>query len=107
MKASQLLITFLAGYLIWISIPTILLAQDFEVPRSSPKASVSQHIGITNINVDYCRPSVKDRKIFGELIPFGKVWRTGANEATTISFPHEIKMEDKSIPPGKYALFWC
>jgi hypothetical protein len=105
MKASQLLITFLAGYLIWISIPTILLAQDFDVPRPSPKASVSQHIGVTKIHVDYCRPSVRDRKIFGELIPFGKVWRTGANEATTISFPHEIEMENKSIPPGKYALF--
>lgn len=105
MKASQLRIAFFASYLYWISIPTILLAQDFDVPRSSPKASVSQHIGVTKIDVGYCRPSAKSRKIFGELIPFGKVWRTGANEATTISFPHEIKMEDKSIQAGKYALF--
>jgi len=84
---------------------SLLFAQEFDVPRSSPKASVSQHIGVTNIAINYCRPSVNKRKIFGELIPFGKVWRTGANEATTISFPHDVKIEGNSINAGKYSIF--
>ena len=83
----------------------LLQAQDFDVPRPSPKASISQHIGVTPIKIDYCRPRTKGRKIFGELIPHGKVWRTGANEATIISFPHDLKIEGQGISAGKYALF--
>ncbi len=90
---------------IWVSNPGILLAQNFDIPRPSPKASVSQHIGVTAVIVEYGRPGVKDRKIFGDVIPFGKVWRTGANEATTISFPHNIHIEGQEIAAGKYGLF--
>ena len=90
---------------IWVSNTGILLAQNFDIPRPSPKASVSQHIGVTAVVVEYGRPGVKDRKIFGDVIPFGKVWRTGANEATTISFPHNIHIEGKEIAAGKYGLF--
>lgn len=92
-------------FFLWIIYLDSVIAQDFDVPRSSPKASISQHIGVTPIKIEYCRPSVKGRKIFGELIPFGKVWRTGANEATTMSFPHDLKIEGQEIPAGKYALF--
>lgn len=90
---------------IWISSLLVLHAQDFDIPRSSPKASVSQHIGVTPVVIQYGRPGVKDRKIFGDVIPFGKVWRTGANEATTISFPHNIHIEGQEIAAGKYGLF--
>lgn len=83
----------------------LLQAQDFDVPRPSPKASISQHIGVTPIKIEYCRPRTKGRKIFGELIPYGKVWRTGANEATIISFPHDLLIGGKEISAGKYALF--
>ena len=76
-----------------------------ETPRPSPKASISQMIGVCKIQIDYCRPSVKERKIFGELVPFDIVWRAGADEATTISFNHEISVYGNKIRPGKYALF--
>ena len=83
----------------------LLQAQDFDVPRPSPKASISQHIFVTPIKIDYCRPKTKGRKIFSELIPYGKVCRTGANEASIISFPHDLKIEGQGISTGKYALF--
>ena len=80
-------------------------AQQLDVPRSSPKAAVSQHIGICKVSLTYSRPSVKSRSIFGKLVPFDKVWRAGANEATIIEFSHVVKIEGHTIPPGKYGLF--
>ena len=65
--------------------------QDANIPRPSPKASVSQTIGVADVVVNYCRPSARDRKVFGGLVPLGKVWRAGANEATTISFSYSVK----------------
>ena len=91
--------------LAFLCLPSIVKSQDLDIPRASSKARVSQHIGVTNIDVSYCRPGVKSRKIFGELIPFGKVWRTGANEATVISFNHDIEIEGVKISAGKYGLF--
>ena len=63
-----------------------LVAQAQELPQPSPAASVSQRIGLTDINVEYSRPGVKDRVIFGDLVPFDQIWRTGANKNTTIEF---------------------
>lgn len=103
-KRKIFLISLFACSALFIS-ATILPAQDFDVPRSSPKASISQHIGVTKIDLEYCRPSVRGRKIFGDLIPFGTVWRTGANEASTITFPHDLKIVGQNIAAGKYALF--
>lgn len=85
--------------------PISLAAQNLNIPRVSPKSSVSQYIGVTNISIEYSRPSVKERHIFGDLIPYSKVWRTGANEATTISFSHSAKIEGITVPSGKYAIF--
>lgn len=82
-----------------------IYAQAIDIPRPSPKASVSQMIGVNNISVTYGRPSVKGRKIIGGLVPYDKVWRAGANEATTISFEHSVIFEGNPIIKGTYGLF--
>ncbi len=74
------------------------------LPRISPKASVSQTVGITDITIDYCRPGVKGRVIWGELVPYNEPWRTGANEATIISFSSDVMVAGNKLAKGKYAL---
>ena len=74
-------------------------------PRPSPKASVSQTVGVTEIDISYSSPGVKGRQIWGGLVPHGQIWRTGANEATTIAFSTDVQVEGKPLPAGKYALF--
>ncbi|MCL1894542.1 MAG: DUF2911 domain-containing protein [Holophagaceae bacterium] len=74
-------------------------------PQKSPKASVSQVVGVCTVTIEYHRPGIRNRPIWGELVPFGEVWRTGANEATTISFSHAVKVAGNPVPAGKYALF--
>lgn len=83
---------------------TINYAQD-DLPRLSPKASVSQAVGYAEVAITYSRPGVKDREIWGKLVPYNEVWRTGANEATTIEFSKDVKIEGNNVPAGKYALF--
>ena len=73
--------------------------------RVSPKASVMQTVGFTDVTIDYSRPGVKGRTIWGELVPYNKVWRAGANEATTINFSTDVTIEGKSLPAGKYGFF--
>lgn len=82
----------------------ISFAQDFRTPRPSPDATVSQYVGVTNITVDYSSPAVKGRKIWGELVPFGQVWRTGANEATTITFTDAVSINGNELAAGTYAI---
>jgi len=76
-----------------------------KVPQPSPKSSLEQVVGLTNVTVEYSRPSVKGRRIFGDLVPFGKVWRTGANENTTISFSDDVIIDGKTLKKGKYSLY--
>ena len=76
-----------------------------DLPRLSPKASIMQNIGITKVEINYNRPAVRDRKIWGDLVPFDKVWRAGANEATTIEFSTNVKINGNLVPKGKYAIF--
>ena len=73
--------------------------------RLSPKASVMQTVGFTDVTIDYSRPGVKGRTIWGALVPYNKVWRAGANEATTINFSTDVTIEGKSLPAGKYGFF--
>ena len=76
--------------------------------RLSPNAAVSQTIGTTVVTVQYGRPSVKGRSVFGEgseLAPTGQVWRTGANEATTFTVSNDVRIEGQPLPVGTYALF--
>jgi hypothetical protein len=73
--------------------------------RESPAASVSQDLGLTKVEIAYHRPAVKGRVIWGGLVPYGKVWRAGANEATTISFSGPVKVAGHDVPGGTYAFF--
>ncbi len=73
--------------------------------RVSPKAKVSQVIGTTEVTVTYSRPHVRGRKVWGALVPYGAVWRAGANEATTLRFTDSVKVDGKPLPAGTYALF--
>lgn len=75
------------------------------MPRVSPAASVSQDLGFTTIKIQYHRPGVKGRKIWGGLVPYGQIWRLGANNATTISFNTPVKIGGTELAAGTYALF--
>ncbi len=74
-------------------------------PAGSPACTLNQRVGLTDITVVYSRPSVKDRTIFGGIVPYGQVWRTGANQATKLTFSTPVKLEGHEIPAGTYALF--
>ena len=78
---------------------------DIELPQASPAASVGLSIGTTKVKLEYHRPAVRGRTIWGELVPHGKVWRFGANQATTLEFDDPVKVAGHAVPKGKYALF--
>lgn len=84
----------------------VCLAQSFvlDLPDQSQRAQISQRIGITNVTIKYHRPLVKNRKIWDGLVPYGKVWRAGANENTTISFSDPVTVEGKPLDKGTYGL---
>ncbi len=82
----------------------IIFGQQIKTPRPSPDAAVSQIIGITEVKIDYSSPGVKGRKIWGELVPFGKIWRTGANEVTSITFSDPVKVNENNLPAGTYGI---
>ncbi|PJJ08591.1 hypothetical protein CLU83_1875 [Flavobacterium sp. 1] len=90
--------------LAFIIVPLIAEAQ-LKTPQASPKATVFQTVGLTDVEIVYCRPAARGRAVFGNLVPFGKVWRTGANENTTISFSEDVVIDGKTLPKGKYALY--
>src|SRR5262245_14543148 len=73
--------------------------------KASPPATATGKAGGANIVINYSSPGVKNRKIWGELVPYDKVWRAGANEATVISFDKDVKVEGKALPAGKYSLY--
>src|ERR1700733_7569119 len=79
-------------------------APKVQFPTPSPACTLKQHVGLTDIEIDYSRPSIKGRTIFGGLVPYGQVWRTGANEATKVIFSTPVKLNGTEIPAGTYAL---
>lgn len=76
-----------------------------KTPQSSPASTVKQAIGLAEVTVEYSRPSAKDRKVFGNLVPMNQVWRTGANGSTDITFSSEVDFGGVKVPAGKYALY--
>jgi len=74
-------------------------------PAASPACTLKQRVGLTDIEIIYSRPGVKNRTIFGGIVPYDQVWRTGANQATKISFSTPVKLDGHDIPAGSYALF--
>ena len=96
----------LSCLLFWLAAPAFAQFQyGWIMPRESQAASVSQTVGVTKIVIDYHRPAVRERAIWGALEPYDKVWRAGANEATTISFSTDVKIEGQALKAGTYGLF--
>ena len=87
-----------------LSFLTTLSAQ-IKTPAPSPGCKITQDIGLIKVDVDYSRPSAKGRKIFGELVPFGEVWRTGANSATKVTLSDDATIGGSKVPKGTYALY--
>jgi hypothetical protein len=83
----------------------VSVSAQVHLPRQSPAASVSQAFAYTSATVTYARPSVRDRAIWGSVVPYGQVWRAGANEATAIEFSTDVKVNGSALKKGKYALF--
>jgi tetratricopeptide (TPR) repeat protein len=81
------------------------ISSQIQTPAPSPATKVQQTIGLTDITLEYARPSVRDRVVFGNLVPFNKMWRTGANENSIISFSTSIKIGDTDVPAGKYSVY--
>lgn len=76
-----------------------------ETPQASPSSKVEQTVGLTNVSIDYSRPGAKGRTVYGDLVPYGKNWRTGANANTVITFDEDIKVNGQELKRGKYALY--
>ena len=74
-------------------------------PQPSPKATVEQRVGLTDISVEYSRPGVKGRAVFGDLVPFGKTWRTGANSNTKVTFSSDVSIDGQTLNAGSYGLY--
>lgn len=85
------------------AIATVTMAQ--LAPRVSPTSKVEQKVGLTDISLTYSRPGKKDRVVFGDLVPFGEIWRTGANENTTITFGDAVVFGKDTLKAGTYALY--
>lgn len=88
-----------------IALNADLRAQGLKMPQASSSQTIIQNFGLGKITLNYSRPNVKGRKIFGGLEPYGAVWRTGANSATMISFTEPVKINGKELPAGDYGLF--
>jgi len=81
------------------------IAQQLKVPAASPTQTVKQAFGISEITIEYSRPGVKGRVVFGEVVPFGKIWRTGANSTTKITFGDDVKIEGVDVKAGTYGFY--
>ncbi len=80
-------------------------AQQLKVPAPSPLQTLKQAFGLGDITIEYSRPSVKGRTVFGDLVPYGKIWRTGANATTKITFSDDVQLEGNAVKAGTYGLY--
>ncbi|CAN5736676.1 DUF2911 domain-containing protein [soil metagenome] len=97
-------ISFLAIALLSLASVAVAQEQKIQFPDASQRSNVKQRVGLTDVEIDYARPSKNDREIFGGLVPHGKLWRTGANAPTRIKFSDTVKLGDKELPAGEYVL---
>ncbi len=91
--------------LVLLTISFLWVDAQIITPAPSPLCKIEQKVGLGTINIEYSRPSMKNRVIFGDLVPYGKLWRTGANKSTSITFSENVTIEGKSIPKGSYSIF--
>lgn len=83
----------------------ITLTAQLQVPQPSPSSKMKQTVGLTEVTVEYSRPSMRGRTIFGDLVPYDALWRTGANKNTMIKFSDDVMIGDQELKAGKYAIF--
>ncbi|WP_407429862.1 DUF2911 domain-containing protein [Arcticibacter sp.] len=100
-KIRRVIVMAVAG----VMLSANLQAQDVKLPAPSPAQTVTQEFALSNISVSYSRPAVKGRTIFGDLVPYGQIWRTGANSPTKIKFGEPVSINGKPVPAGEYALY--
>lgn len=100
-------LTHTLALLLIVQIASILPsnAQALKTPAPSPLQTIDQAFALSNIKIEYSRPSVKGRVVYGDLVPYGKVWRTGANQSTKITFGDDVKVEGVALKAGTYALY--
>lgn len=91
--------------LVILLVTTSMVGQELKLPSLSPSSTITQEFSTSKIEVTYSRPSMRGRKVFGELVPFGSVWRTGANAATKITFAEDVQIGGRTIKPGTYSLY--
>jgi hypothetical protein len=95
-KIIFMLAMVIANYVIYAQVKT---------PAPSPKSVLTQVVGLTDVTIDYSRPSAKGRSVFGNLVPFGKLWRTGANQNSMVTFSEDVVIKGATLKKGKYAIF--
>ena len=83
----------------------VSFGQALKVPAPSPQQTIKQAFALSEISITYCRPSAKGRTVFGDVVQYGQIWRTGANGATTITFGEDVTVEGKAIKAGTYAIY--
>ena len=98
----SLLVAALSGSLLLTAAPAG--AQQLDLPRPSPSAKIMRQVGLTDITVEYSSPAVKKRKIWGGLVPYDKLWRTGANASTKVTFSKDVTVGGQAVPAGTYSL---
>ncbi len=96
---------FIISALLLAALSPFATAQDMKLPAPSPSAVIKQDFSTSQIEISYSRPAMRDRTIFGDLVPYGKVWRTGANSATKITFGEDVSLNGKALKAGTYALY--
>ena len=93
-------------YLLILTLITFSFSfSQIKTPQPSPATSINQMVGLTEFEVEYSRPSMRGREIFGDLVPYNQIWRTGANSSTKISFSTDVQINGQVIKSGKYSLF--
>ncbi|AMM52201.1 hypothetical protein TH61_14790 [Rufibacter sp. DG15C] len=95
---------FLTAFLLFFSF-TLAAQTKLKLPQASPKVKLTHTIGITEVTINYSAPGVKKREVWGKLVPYGKIWRAGANEATKIAFSTDVRILQENIPAGTYSFF--
>ena len=92
-------------FVLAVLIANFTIEAQVKTPQSSPKTTVNQVVGLTDVTVEYSRPSAKGRVVFGDLVPFGKLWRTGANQNSMVTFSDDVVIKGNTLKKGKYAIF--
>lgn len=98
-------LTYTLSFFMPLFFSLVTAQEQIKTPQPSPFSTVTQQIGIMEVKVEYSRPGVKERKIFGGLVPFGELWRTGANASTKFTFSDEVTIQGIKVPAGEYGLY--